>query len=668
MLKLRYEYQWEKFIDDNEPKKDITAWKPCFGPSVTKRKLNNKADVVRFSLLIDNPEIEAYLVGDFNNWGNDGSVLGSFRLEHDKNSLFCALETDMVKHKDPYKFFVKQKGRWIYLQDPAGHYFDDTGNTVFWDYGDPSAYKPKHPLIDNIHRSVRILQTDLPGLIVHWADKEGVCGRDIPRSKFYSFIAKSGIIKHIRELGFNTIQFLPFSQCIDGDNWKLRYLVPFQFAIQKNWGTPDEFAMMVDECHRHGIAVIGDFIISHLPHKDYQIFGQSFKDNGIHQWVNRHGTRLYMKEETPWGTTRVDYDNEHVRKFIISSCLHFMKRYRVDGYRIDNVDGIIRYGPNGDGEERPNGRTILRELTKTLYEYNPFAMVHFESHYFYKDNAKMLVVPFEEDKRALGATAYNSSRVTYFLHTDYMPKDIKKVSPWKIREITEEKEWGQSNSTVADFHNHDAAAGLMENRCTGSYAYDTMTCKQPHNHIHALGKIKVMEAIISFCCEGRTLDLAQTFLLQTGTFEHDNSIQWQLTFNQVSNNSLEYKKRVNQLMDDPAFWPMFVKNRKFLNVDDKNKVIVVERSADYDNRKSKYVIVINLGAWKHHEYKVGVTGKEDYSVALNSDLFEYSGLGMIGFPEYLENFPSNNFEFLDREVILPLLPPYGVIALKATLR
>ncbi|MGM5481960.1 MAG: alpha-amylase family glycosyl hydrolase [Nanobdellota archaeon] len=648
-------YQWEKFLY-KKSEKDISEWSSNFGPSVIQRQ-NNKPKKVKFKVLIDNPKTRIFIVGDFNNWGED---LENYELKHDKHSIFAEIVLECIKHKEPYKFLVKTEGKSIFMQDPAGHYFDHNGNTIFWDFEHPSSYKLKHGFIDTINRSTRVLQTDLPGLIMHWADKSGVCGRDLQQKEYYKFITNSGILEHIKKLGFNTIQFLPFAQSIDGDNWKFRYLIPFQFAIQKNWGTPDDFKRMIDKCHEQGIAVIGDFVIGHLPFKKYMIFGQDGEKNGIQQWYNRHGTRLYMKEETPWGTMRIDYDNPNIRDFIISSCLHFLQKYRIDGLRIDNVDGIIRYGENGDGPERPNGRKFLRELNKTLYTYNPCTLIHFESHYFHEDNAKMLVIPFEQDKRALGATAYNSSRMTYYFHTEYMPKAVDEVTPWKFKDITEEKEWGQSSSTIADFHNHDAAAGLIPMRCTGSYAYDAMTVKQPQNHIHAIGKIKVMEAIISFCCEGRTLDLAQTFLLQTGTFEHESSIKWFLAFNQVNNNMTEYKRKINTLMEDKAFWPINTKNRRFLNIDDKNKMLVVKRESE----ENKYVIVINLSSWTHMNYKVGLDSKKDQEVMFNSDLFDYAGLGLISFPKTLKNEKSVNFELLEREVVLPKVAPYHVVILK----
>jgi len=650
-------YQWEKFIENKKPEEDIGKWESKFGPKVLTRE-KSRASKVRFSVLVDNPGIRIFIIGEFNDWGKKD--LNNFELKHDEHHVMCSVDLDCIKHGDKYQYLVHRGIIKKNMPDPAGHHFDDDGNTIFWDFDDPGVYKLKYKLIDTVNRSTRIMQTDLPGLIVHWADKKGVKGSDIEKREYYKFITESGVLEHVKSLGFNTIQFLPFAQSIDGDNWKFRYLVPYQFAVQKNWGTPDDFAVMVDKCHSLGLAVIGDFVIGHLPSKNFRVFGKSGDDFGIHNWVNRHGSRIYMKEETPWGTMRTDFDNKYVRRFIIDSCLHFMKYYRVDGYRIDNVDGIIRYGANGDGDERPNGRRFLRELTADLYKYNPFALMHFESHYFVKDNAKMLVVPLEDDSRALGATAYNSSRMTYYFHREYMPKDVKKCTPWRFKDIADEKDWGQSNSTVADFHNHDAAAGLIPMRATGSYAYDAMTCKAPENHFHAVGKIKVMEGIISFCAEGRTLDLIQSFLLQMGTFEHDSSIQWFLAFNQVSNNMVDFKKAVNLLMDDQAFWPQFAKNRKFLNVDDKNKILVVERRSD----DARYVIVVNISGWQHYDYHVGLTSKKDFKVVLNSDLFEYAGSGMISYPKILKNNPSTSFEMLDREIVLGKVAPYQVLVLK----
>jgi 1,4-alpha-glucan branching enzyme len=523
------------------------------------------------NLYVDTMPGDVYIIGSFNNWNTNLEEIKDFKLT--KNSGFASIEI-CANHKDEYKFYIPSKNK--FFQDPAGVYFNDVGNTILWDFEDPSSYKKKYKAPKLNGKSLKVLQTDLPGLIVHFSDGE-VLGKDIHESNYFEFIAKSKVIDEIKNLGFNAVQFLPFAQSIDGSNWKFRYLVPFQYAIQKNWGTPNNFAKMIDMFHKEGIVVIGDFVVGHVPHKDFNIFGQTSEDNGVHVWKKDNGKHVYLGDDTNWGTKRLDYDNPIIREFFIDACLSFLKHYNIDGFRIDNVDGIIRYGDSGEGPERKNGRTFLRELCSSIYDFNSNAIINFEAHYFFEDNAKMLVHPIENDSRALGATLYNESRLTYYFHKFYMLEKIDEISTWKFKHIIDEKEWGKSNSTICDFHNHDAAAGLMHGRATGSYAYDAMT-QDNSNHFHAVGKIKVMEGIISFLGEGRTLDLLQTFLLQTGTFEHDSSIHWFLTFNESNRNLLSYKKEVNFILDNEAFWPLNVKNRKFLNVDEKNKVLVVKRS------------------------------------------------------------------------------------------
>lgn len=659
---VKYHYQWEALMYER-PVKDLSAWQPSYGPFVISRDSTGRAAKVRFQVLVDNPKTRVFLTGAFNDWGKDRRLLERNELFHDAEHSMACIETSDLHHKDPYKFIVELNGVRTFLQDPAGVYFDREGNSVLWDFDGPDAYHMRHEFIDNFNRPIIILQTELPGLIAHWSGPSGLCGRDVPADNYYSFITHSGVLEEIKELGFNTLQFLPFAQSIDGDNWKFRYLVPFQYAVNRKWGTPDEFSELVDTCHKLGIALVGDFVISHFPYRDYRIFGMDCAPNGIHPWKNRHGAALYMKEPTGWGTMRPDYDNPWVRQFLIDGVMSFMRHYRIDGFRIDNVDGILRYGENGDGMERPYGRRFLQDLTRTLYAYHPGALVHFESHFFFGDNAKMLVVPYETDARALGATAYNDSRTTHYFHKEYMLKSSDQISPWRFRDIASEKEWGQSNSTISDFHNHDAAAGLMHERCTGSYAYDAMTCNNPECHFHAVGKIKVMEAIIAFAAEGRILDLAQTFLLQKGTFEHDSSIQWYLTYNELNRNVLMYKREINRILLDAAFWPRYSKNRRFLNVDDKNKILVIERSGNRDGQESKYVIVINLASWGHGSYKFGVKSGRLYKVIFNSDLLEYAGTGQESYPEAYVVQPSNDFEFLEKAIELPV-PAYGVLVLK----
>lgn len=660
-------YQWEKLLYST-PKRE--EYLPYYGYVVSERYNNGKAKKIKFTILVDKPDNEIYLVGNFNDWGKDINKLQEYKLmPEDEYSINYSIEVENIEHKSSYQFLVIENGNKEFRRDPASRFFDDEGNSMFWDFNDPSTYKFQNKIPDTLHRSTKILQTDIFGLVDRWHElypEKGFSPRKrTEKEDIYKYICECGVLEKVKELGFNAIQFLPIAQSIDGDNWKFRYLVAYHFSIHKDMGDPDSFKQLIDKCHSLGLSIICDIVISHVPYKDFKLFGFKGEDVGIHKWKNRRGQETYLLDETPWGTKRFDYDNPHVRNFLIETIKFFASEYKIDGFRIDNVDGILRFGDSGDGPERPNGRRFLKDLIKAVYKIEPLTIIHLESHYFFNDSAKMLVCPFEEDERSLGATAYNSSRVTYYLHKEVMPKAVENITIWRFKEIVEEKEWGHSNSTIADFHNHDAAAGLMHGRATGSYAYDAMILKNPNLHRHAVGKIKIMEALIGFCLEGRTLNLLQTFLLQIGTFEHDSSIHWKLLKESENKKIVDYKTKVNSIMDHPAFWPENNLYRKYINIDDKNKVLVVSRRDKTQNTMDEFVIVINFSNYCHYNYSVGVDSNRDYEVVLNSDETKYGGDNYIEFKNVLENKKSYNFAHFDREIFLEKLPPYGVIVLRA---
>jgi 1,4-alpha-glucan branching enzyme len=639
------EYQWE-YLYNAKPKLDLEKFTSDFGYKVLKRDPKGKAEEIEFRIYAGKNAPQIQITGEFSNWSTKKDDRFILKPKDKDGFLFLILTGKEISHKSPFLFLVNGK----LLRDPASKFFDKEGNSVFWDFDDPSCERIKERDIYSPEKSMMILQTDLEGMIVHYKGKNGKLGKDIRQEEYYKFISESGIIKTIKNLGFNAIQFLPFNQSIDGSKWSFRYLIPFLHSINKNWGDPDDFIRMVNAFHKEGIAIISDFVVSHAPHQKYRLFHKNSDLMGVHSWDAILNKDLYLKNETFWGTMRYDYSNPIIRKFIIGAALEFIKTYGIDGFRIDNVDGIIRKGKNGEGEERRFGRKFLREFTENLYKYSPRCVIHLESHFFAERNDRFLVAPLNSHPNAIGATAYTSSRITYFFHADFMLKSADDITPWMIKNINDEQEWLKSASTIADFHNHDAAAGLMEARATGSYAYDAMILKNKNLHFHAAGKIKVMEAIISFALEGRTLDLLQTHLLQEGTFEHDSSIHWDLL--DKNPESIEFKREVNELIKEEAFWPKHSGKRQIINIDEKSKTIVIKRSKYKDDR-SGFLILINMSAFETHNFVIPVVKNKIHKVILGSDK------GKEFAPQ-----PTNNFEYFKYGITFEKVCGYEVVVLE----
>ncbi|MFP4522936.1 MAG: alpha-amylase family glycosyl hydrolase [Candidatus Nanoarchaeia archaeon] len=656
-------YQWELSLYAQE--NTTTSTPQTFGYTVLDRFDSLQAKTIRFQIYLPEDKItqgRLFLVGAFNSWGECSQEILDKHEFTKKGSFLHVCCEGLIKHKDPYLFLFidNSTNKKTLLRDPASVYFDEQANSIFWDFADPKAYKKKYADVELIQRPSIILQTELKGLLYRWHEGfDDIISFENFSGDACSYILQAGILDYIKKLGFNTIQWLPVHRTIDGENWKHKYLSCFPFSFDTRYGNPDSFAQLVDECHKRNIAVICDVVIGHAPYKDFSFQQLKGEAVGLGLWDETFG-KLFFDEKTPWGTKRYNFDDIYIQQFITQSVLFFEKNYAIDGIRIDNLDGLLRYGDNGQGFERPYGRLFLRNFIQTMRKQKSNFLIHVESHYFYGDNARLLVAPQTMHERALGVSAYTSSRLTYWFHTEFMPKAAEDISLWSLEKIRQEKEWGKSASTVADFHNHDAAAGLMPMRTTGSYAYDALTLGNKDLQMHAIGKIRVMQAYIAFCCEGRFLNLLQTFLLQTGTFEHDVSIHWNLLSNKDSAHSIDFLQKVNFLVKhNEVFWPQNTLTRTCTHVDDTNKVLVYKKQ-DVVSKK-EFIVIINFGANFQSNYLVGVSDFETYTCCFDSAYKK--GVGFYnGTSSYtLHSKETDFFEYQSYALCIKKINPYHIL-------
>jgi 1,4-alpha-glucan branching enzyme len=137
---------------------------------------------------------------------------------------------------------------------------------------------------------------------------------------------------YVVEMGFTHVEFLPVSEHPFDGSWG--YQPTGFYAPTSRFGTPDDFASLVDTMHRRGIGVILDWVPAHFP-------------NDPHGLGRFDGTPLYeppdpLRQVHPdWNTYTFHHGRPEVANFLISNALFWLDKYHVDGLRVDAVAAML---------------------------------------------------------------------------------------------------------------------------------------------------------------------------------------------------------------------------------------------------------------------------------------------------------------------------------------
>ncbi|MBI5675329.1 MAG: 1,4-alpha-glucan branching protein GlgB [Nitrospirae bacterium] len=306
------------------------------------------------------------VTGDFNNWDGRRHPMRGRGVSGVWELFIPGITTG-----EKYKFRVKSK-RGDYIEhkaDPYAFYFEERPRSA--------------SIVHNINR-------------YKWNDDEWISERtkknwlDTPISTYevhlgswrrhteennrfltYRELAAS-LIPYVKDMGYTHIELLPVMEHPLDESWG--YQVIGYFAPTSRFGTPEDFMYFVDQCHLNGIGVILDWVPAHFP-----------KDP--HGLASFDGTSLYehedprKREQMDWGTLIFNYGRNEVSNFLISNALFWLKKYHIDGLRVDAVASMIYLDySRGPGEWIPNiyggnenleAIAFIKRFNEVVHQYNP---------------------------------------------------------------------------------------------------------------------------------------------------------------------------------------------------------------------------------------------------------------------------------------------------------
>ena len=179
---------------------------------------------------------------------------------------------------------------------------------------------------------------------------------------------------YARDLGFTHVEFLPVSEHPFDGSWG--YQPTGLYAPTSRFGSPTDFAALVDACHAHGLGVLLDWVPGHFPDDPHGL--AQFDGTALYEHANPlQGRHL------DWGTLIYNYGRTEIVNFLVSNALFWLERFGVDGLRVDAVASMLYLDysrPSGawipnkfGGRENLEAIAFLRRFNTELFGHFPEA-------------------------------------------------------------------------------------------------------------------------------------------------------------------------------------------------------------------------------------------------------------------------------------------------------
>ena len=138
---------------------------------------------------------------------------------------------------------------------------------------------------------------------------------------------------YFNDLGVTALSLMPLAEVPDLQGERsLGYSTSLFFAVERDFGTPDDLRTLVAAAHRKGLAVLLDEVFNHTSN-DVNPLWKMILEHPDEEFDAAEGG-LYFSGSTPWGN-RVATEKEDVQNMLIDACKMYLTEYHVDGFRFD---------------------------------------------------------------------------------------------------------------------------------------------------------------------------------------------------------------------------------------------------------------------------------------------------------------------------------------------
>lgn len=308
---------------------------------------------------------EIYLVGDFNGW-QETERYRAKRIEGTGN-WELRLSEKAITHGDLYKMHVYWNGgRGERIPAWVRRVVQDEQTGIF----SAQVWQPEHAY----EWSKKKFKPNTSPLLIY--ECHIGMGQDAEKVGSYTEF-KELVLPRIIDDGYNCIQIMAIQE--HPYYGSFGYHVSSFFAASSRFGTPEELKSLIDEAHKHGLAVIMDIVHSHAVKNEVEGLGNLAGD------PNQFFYPGERREHPAWDSLCFDYGKDEVIHFLLSNCKYWLEEFHFDGFRFDGVTSMLyyshglgeaftNYGDYFNGHQDDNAICYLTLANKLIHEVNPKAI------------------------------------------------------------------------------------------------------------------------------------------------------------------------------------------------------------------------------------------------------------------------------------------------------
>ena len=542
------------------------------------------------------------VIGEFNEWDLNADMM----QRHDPMGIYTKFVPG-AKEGQLYKFCIEtQNGAKIDKADPFANYAElrpgnasritDISNLKWSD----SLWMKKREKWDEKTNPMSIYEVHMGSWMRH-------PGREDEGFYTYREFAER-VTEYVKNMGYTHVELMGISEYPYDGSWG--YQVTGYYAPTSRYGTPEDFAYMIDYLHKNDIGVILDWVPAHFP-KDAHGLAE-FDGQALFEYADpRKG------EHPDWGTKIFDYEKPEVQNFLIGSALFWIEHFHVDGLRVDAVASMLYldYGkesgqwvPNKfGGNENLEAIQFFKHLNSVVLGRNHGSVMIAE------ESTAWPKVTGDPEEDSLGfSLKWNMGWMHDF--TEYMKLDplFRKNAHYMM---TFSMEYAYSEDYILVL-SHDEVVHL---KCS-------MLNKMPGEGLDKFCNLKVAYAFMAGHPGKKLLFMGQEFA-QLREWSEERELDWYLLAEEPHQHIQNWVQDLLHLYrEQKALYELDTQPGGFqwINKDDVFRSIFsfVRYSKD---RKKSLLFICNFTPVERPDYRVGVPKGCQYKLILDSEDQRYGG-------------------------------------------